>query len=187
VITLRNRHLAAGGVADGKTVAAQRNAWTCFEDQAGQTLHPPKARTGGCRCHTPVVPVSGKGSGRISIAGLVCVKPDRRSRLIYRTTVHCGREGERRSFAETGYIGLLDAAHHGLGGPIVLIWDNLTTHISAAMRQLIAPGTGSTSSSCPPAQPELNPTEAVWSHLNAASATSPSTASSISRQPSNTG
>jgi putative transposase len=32
-------------VAGGKTVAAQRDAWICFEDEAGQTLRPPKVRT----------------------------------------------------------------------------------------------------------------------------------------------
>jgi putative transposase len=32
----------------------------------------------------------------------------------------------------------LDAAHQQLGGPIVVFWDNLNTHVSAAMRELIA-------------------------------------------------
>jgi hypothetical protein len=44
-----DRVVAAGGVAGGKTVAAERNAWICFEDEAGQTLPPPKARTWGRR------------------------------------------------------------------------------------------------------------------------------------------
>jgi hypothetical protein len=37
----------------------------CFEDEAGQTLRPPKARTWSRRGHTPLVRVSGKGSGRV--------------------------------------------------------------------------------------------------------------------------
>jgi hypothetical protein len=121
--------VAAGGVAGGKTVAAQRDAWICFEDEAGQTLRPPKARTWGRRGRTPVVTVSGKGSGRISIAGLVCVKPGRRSRLIYRTIVHRGRRNERRSFAETDYIALLDAAHQQLDAPIVLVGEYVPRNI----------------------------------------------------------
>lgn len=68
-----DRHLAAGDVAGGKTVAAERGAWLCFEDEAGQTLRPPKARTWGRRGRTPEVLVSGKGLGRVSVAGLVCV------------------------------------------------------------------------------------------------------------------
>lgn len=37
------------------------------------------------RGHTSIVRVCGKGSGRVSICGLVCYRPARRSRLIYRT------------------------------------------------------------------------------------------------------
>jgi hypothetical protein len=72
-------------VAGGKTVAAEQGAWLCFEDEAGQTLRPPKVRRWGRRGQTPTVAVSGKGSGPVSIAGLVCVRPGHRSRLIYRT------------------------------------------------------------------------------------------------------
>ena len=152
-------------MAGGKTVAAQRQAWLVFEDEAGQTLRPPKARTWGRRGRTPVVPVSGKGSGRVSIAGLTCYRPGERSRLIYRTITHRGRKNERRSFSERDYIALLDAAHQQLDGPIVLIWDNLNTHISAAMRQMIDARDWLTVIRLPAYAPDLNPTEAVWSHL----------------------
>jgi transposase len=157
--------VAAGGVAGGKTVAAERGAWLCFEDEAGQTLRPPKARTWGRRGRTPTVAVSGKGSGRVSIAGLVCVRPGRRSRLIYRTVVHRGRKGERRSFSETDYAALLDAAHQQLGGPIVVCWDNLNTHVSVAMRELIAARDWLHVIRLPPYAPDLNPVEHVWSHV----------------------
>ena len=115
--------MAERSVGVGKRVAAQRAAWICFEDEAGQTLRPPKAKTWGRRGQTPQIPVSGKGSGRISIAGLVCLKPGQQSRLIYRTRIHRGRKGQRRSFAEADYAALLDAAHQQLGAPIVLVWD----------------------------------------------------------------
>ncbi|TDC60377.1 transposase [Micromonospora sp. KC207] len=114
-------------MAGGKTVAAQRQAWLVFEDEAGQTLRPPKARIWGRRGHTPVVPVTGKGSGRVSIAGLTCYRRGQRSRLIYRTIVHRGRKNERRSFSERDYITLLDAAHQQLDGPIVCVWGNCET------------------------------------------------------------
>lgn len=157
--------MAAGGVAGGKTVAAERGAWLCFEDEAGQTLRPPKARTWGRRGRTPVMAVSGKGSGRVSIAGLVCVRPGERSRLIYRVRTHRGRKGERRSFAEADYAALLDAAHQQLGGPIVVIWDNLNTHRSAAMRELIAARDWLHVIRLPAYAPDLNPVEQVWSQV----------------------
>ena len=109
--------------------AAERGAWICFQDEAGHTLRPPKACTWARRGRTPVVEVSGKGSGRISVAGLVCVKPGHRPRLLYRIKVHRPRKGERRSFAETDYAALLDAAHQYLKAPIVLIWDYVARHI----------------------------------------------------------
>jgi hypothetical protein len=56
---------------------------------------------------------------------------------MYRTIVHRGRKGERKSFSETDYIELIDAAHQRLSAPLVVIWDNLNVHISAAMRALI--------------------------------------------------
>jgi putative transposase len=152
-------------VAGGKTVAAQRHAWLVFEDEAGQTLRPPKARTWGPRGQTPVVPVSGKGSGRVSIAGLTCYRPGQRPRLIYRTIVHRNRKGERRSFSERDYISLIDAAHQQLNGPVVLVWDNLNTHISAVMRAMIDARDWLHVIRLPAYAPDLNPTEGVWSHL----------------------
>ena len=69
----------------------------CFEDEAGQSLRPPKARTWARRGHTPVAVVPGKGSGRVSAAGMTCYKPGARSRFFYRIRIHTGRKGERRA------------------------------------------------------------------------------------------
>ncbi|MER7004549.1 transposase [Dactylosporangium sp. NPDC000555] len=157
--------MAVEAVAVGKRLAAAQGAWICFEDETGQTLRPPKARTWARRGQTPTVTVSGKGSGRVSIAGLVCLKEGHQGRLIYRTITHRGRKGERRSFAETDYIALLDAAHSLLGAPVVVVWDNLNVHVSAAMRALIDAREWLTVIRLPAYAPDLNPTEGVWSHL----------------------
>lgn len=60
---------------------------------------------------------------------------------------------------------LLDAAQQQLGVPIVLVWDNLTTHKDALMRSLIAARPWLTVFYLPAYPPELNPVETVWSHL----------------------
>ena len=127
------RHLG-----EGTRLAAATGAWICFEDEAGQNLRPPKARTWARRGHTPVVKVSGKGSGRVSVAGLVCLKPGSRGHLFYRVRIHRGRKGERRSMSEADYAGLIAAAHKELQAPVILIWDNLNTHISAAMGRFVS-------------------------------------------------
>jgi DDE superfamily endonuclease len=130
--------MAGQDVGEGTRLAAATGAWICFEDEAGQNLRPPKARTWARRGRTPVVMVSGKGSGRVSVAGLVCLRPGSRGHLFYRARIHRGRKGERRSMSEADYAGLIAAAHNQLGhARIILIWDNLNTHISAAMHAFI--------------------------------------------------
>ena len=71
----------------------------------------------------------------------------------------------RKGFTETDYARLLDAAHQQLDGAIVLIWDNLPTHVSRAMRQLIAARSWLTVFQLPAYAPELNPVEGAWSSL----------------------
>ena len=107
--------------------------------------------------------MTGGSNRRVSLAALLCTKPGHRPRLIYRT--HLGGRTTRKGFTEADYARLLDAAHHQLGGPIVLVWDNLNTHTSRAMQELIAARLWLTVYQLPAYAPELNPVEAVWSHL----------------------
>ena len=103
-------------------------------------------------------------SPRLSVAALVATKPGSRPRLVYRTH-HARRGSGRKGFTEADYAALLDAAHQQLGGPIVLVWDNLNTHVSAAMAELIAARPSLMMFRLPPYAHELNPVESVWSHL----------------------
>ena len=153
-------------MAGGKRTAADLDAWLIFEDESGQGLRPPKGRAWGRRGATPVVKVTGAHNTRVSLAALIAVKPGCRPRLIYR--VHRSRargKDQRKGFTETDYARLLDAAHQQLGGPLVVVWDNLNTHVSAAMKELIATRGWLTVYQLPPYAHELNPVELVWSHL----------------------
>ncbi len=38
--------------------------------------------------------------------------------------------------SEADYAGLIAAAHKELHAPVILIWDNLNTHVSAKMRDV---------------------------------------------------
>jgi putative transposase len=58
-------------VAAHKRTALHLGAWLCWEDEAGQSLRPPKATTWAPRGRTPLVQVRGKGYGRVALAGLV--------------------------------------------------------------------------------------------------------------------
>ncbi len=75
-------------MGQGSRLAAATGAYICFEDEAGQNLRPPKARTWGRRGHPPVVRMSGKGSGRVSMAGMVCLKPGHRGHLFFWLRIH---------------------------------------------------------------------------------------------------
>jgi len=109
--------------------------------------------------------VTGKGSGRVCVAGLICTKPGLRTRLIYRMLVHHGRKGEKKGFRETDLARLLDDTHQQLRGSLVLVWDNSTQHTDAAMGDLIATRAWLRVFRLPPYAPDMNPTEGVWAHL----------------------
>ena len=141
-------------------LAAATGAYVCFEDEAGQNLRPPKARTWAPRGCTPVIGVCGKGSGKVSVAGLACYRPGARSRLFYKVRTYRGRKGERRSMSEADYASLITAAHTQLHAPMILVWDNLNTHISAAMRAFIeAHPDWLTEARLPAYAPDLNAVE----------------------------
>lgn len=112
-----------------------------------------------------MVTVTGGSNKRVSLAALIAVKAGQRPRLLYRVHQRPRRGDKRKGFTETDYARLLDAAHQQLGGPVVLIWDNLNTHVSKAMRELIDARDWLTVYRLPPYASELNPVESVWSHL----------------------
>ena len=108
-----------------------------------------------------MVTVADGSNKRVSLAALIAVKAGQRPRLLYR--VHDGRrrrgDDRRKGFTETDYARLLDAAHQQLGGPLVLVWDNLNTHVSRAMGELAATRDWLTVFQLPAYASELNPVE----------------------------
>jgi putative transposase len=113
-----------------------------------------------------VVTVTGGHNKRVSLAALIATRPGHRARLIYRARTGHGRgKDQRKGFTETDYARFLDAAHQQLHGPIVLVWDNLNTHVSRKMRELITARPWLTVFQLPPYASEMNPVEGVWSSL----------------------
>jgi transposase len=143
---------------------AALDAWLLFEDEAGFSMTPPTTRTWARRGRTPVVRVRGRSRRRLSVAALACYKAGERSRLIYRPCPDARPDG-RKSFSWKDYRDLIQTAHQQLGGPIVLVWDNLNTHLTAGMRRYIAERDWLTVYQLPPCAPDLNPVEGIWSVL----------------------
>jgi hypothetical protein len=150
-------------LGEGTRLAALTGARVCFEDEAGQSLRPGRARTWAPRGHTPVARVSGR-AGRLPVAGMACLKPGRPGRFFYRLRVHHRRKGGRRSLSEDDHAHLITAAHHALNAPLILIWDGLNTDVSRKMRAFTEARTDwLTVVQLPGYAPDLNAVEGAWS------------------------
>ena len=83
-------------------------------------------------------------------------------RLFYRVRIHRGRKGDRRSMSVADFVGLITAAH----APVIVIWDNLNAHLSAAMRTFTnAHRDWLTIIQLPAYAADLNPAEGVWANI----------------------
>jgi transposase len=155
--------VAGGDLGQGTRLAALTGAYICFEDEAGQSLRPGRARTWAPRGRTPVTRVSGR-AGRVSVAGMACLKPGRPGRFFYRVRVHRRRKGDRASMSEADCAHLITAAHHALNAPMIVIWDGLNTHRSHKMLQFTQANSGwLTVIRLPAYAPDLNAVEGAWS------------------------
>jgi hypothetical protein len=87
-------------------------------------------------------------------------QPDRPPHLIYRPCADARMPAPTgaRSFAWTDYRDLIAAAHHQLGDPPVLVWDNLNTHLTAGMRRYIV----THRLPAPQLRPRPQPVEGTW-------------------------
>lgn len=138
--------MGEGDLAGRGTTAAALGAWTVFADEAGFSMTPHTARTWSRTGVTPVIRVNGGSRRHLSVAALCCYKPGERPRLVFRHT------GDRRADGK-------------LGGPIVLVWDNVGLHLSRAMRAWTTARDWLTVFQLPAYAPDLNPVEGIWSSL----------------------
>jgi hypothetical protein len=120
-------------VARHKRAVAGQGVWLVFEDESGQGLRPPKGRARGRRGSAPVVTATGGASKRVPLAAPIAAKAGQRPRLPYRARAGPRRGDKRKGFTETDYARLLDDAHQQLGGPLVLVWENVARHIFPVM------------------------------------------------------
>ncbi|MEU9704488.1 transposase [Streptomyces sp. NPDC047981] len=95
------------------------------------------------------------------------VRPGRATRLIYRTQTYRGRTGEKKGFRTREFSDLLTSARRQLGGaPLIVVWDNASTHHAKALRDFCDRNSDwLTIIKLPPYAPDLNPVEGVWAHL----------------------
>ncbi|WP_406066914.1 IS630 family transposase [Streptomyces sp. NBC_01077] len=145
----------------GRPAGATSASRTKPGSPAGRRGDGPGARRGV----TPVVTISGRRSGRLSVAGLIAMRPGSRTRLCHRLRSHPAGKSARRSMGERDFIALIDGVHQLVGAPIVLVWDRLNTHVSRRMQALVAERAWLTVFLLPAYSPDLNPVEWVWAHV----------------------
>ncbi|MFF2935148.1 transposase [Streptomyces mirabilis] len=93
---------------------------------------------------------------------MTCYKAGERSRLIYAVREYRGRKDQPKGFGSRDFRVLLVRARIQLGGPIVLVWDNVRIHLTADLREFFAANTDwLTVFQLPVYAPDLNPQEGV--------------------------
>lgn len=93
-----------------------------------------------------------------------CHKTGERSRLIHRTCPDA-RPGGRKTLSWKDYRDLIDTVHQQLRDPIVLVRNNLNTHLTAGMWRYNADRDWPTVLQLPPYAAWLSPVESIWSVL----------------------
>ncbi|MDX2910858.1 hypothetical protein PV517_19400 [Streptomyces griseiscabiei] len=68
---------------------------------------------------------------------MTCYKPGERSRLVYSVREHTGRKDQPTGFGWRDSRDLLIRARNQLGGPIVLVRDNVRLHLTKPLREFI--------------------------------------------------
>jgi transposase len=133
--------------------ARRQNATLIFVDESGFSLIPTRVRTWAPRGKTPIVMHCYRWPKFSAISG---VTTDRRLFLMVR----------KGTIATSQVIVFLRHLLRHVRRRIVLVWDNLNTHKSGAVRAFVAAHQERIHIEYLPAYaPELNPDEGVWRYL----------------------
>ncbi|WP_315986740.1 transposase [Streptomyces sp. STR69] len=84
--------------------------------------------------------------------------------MIYAIREYRGRKDEPKGFGWRDLRDLIVRAGTQLGGPVVLVWDNVRLHLTVGMREFIEANAEWLTVFQPPVYaPDLNPQEGIWS------------------------
>ncbi|MFF4694323.1 transposase [Streptomyces chattanoogensis] len=128
-----------------------------FSDESGLSLLPPVRRTWAPAGQTPTLKMRMGQRPKVSVVGWCCYSPGQVARYFYRVVPG--------SVTDRILIRQLRQVHRSLGRPIVVIWDNLSSHRSRRMHMFAARSHWLTLVYLPPYAPDLNPVEGGWAHI----------------------
>lgn len=130
-----------------------------FLDESGLLLAPLVRRTWAPRGQTPLFYQQGRHKLKVSIIAALTVSPRRRHAGLYFSLA------AERNVDGWWTVAFLRFLLRHLRGPVVLVWDHLGAHISAWTARFIEHQPRLHIELFPSYAPELNPVEALWSHL----------------------
>jgi len=136
--------------------AERTRAWIVFEDESGAMLTPPVRGTWARRGRRVWLRHSYAPRRKVSMAAFACYRPRRLPKLFYTLVPDA-------SFTQDEFGPLLTDLHQALGGPMIVVWDQLPGHVSRATRAYIEDNAGWLHvETLPGYSPELNPVEQCW-------------------------
>lgn len=141
-----------------KKKARRRNAHLVFLDEVGFMLNPVVQKTWALTGQTPILPQRMRNRHHLSGIGALTISPARQ-RLNWYMHLH------DQAITESHVMAFLRDLQRHLRGEIVLLWDNLGAHHSAAMQDYLASHRRLIPEFLPPYAPELNAIEYAWSYL----------------------
>ncbi|MCX5231437.1 transposase [Streptomyces sp. NBC_00233] len=145
----------AGGLSSVQVTAV--GGWVCFEDKAGAWLNGPVRRTWGKLGQTPVLRLSGKHNGKISMVAWTCFKDGEEPGLIYAVKPVGRLHGDELP-------PLPVPAAPPPDGPVTVVWDDYSSRISKHGKQYAQRQDWLTIIQLPSYAPELNPVELLWAY-----------------------
>jgi len=142
-----------------RTEARDRHACLAFIDESGFMLAPTLRRTYAPSGQAPVEKVTDPHA-RISVIGAITLSPEyQRINLTFKLSA------DNANFNGQSCAAFLQHLHEQVKHPITVIWDSVGIHLSQPVADYLAKHRSIVSEPFPPYASELNPVDAVWSHI----------------------
>ena len=152
--------MAEAGLAPDKKGALKRGAWIVFLDESGFSQRPPVRATWAPRGQTPLL-IEHCNWKRLSAIGALAWRPSAAWTRLFLSM-------RKKSIQQPEVIEFLRSLRRHLRGPVVLVWDRLSSHRGGLVQSYLASQSHwLTVEYLPPYAPELNPVEQLWANLDA--------------------
>ncbi|HKZ41185.1 MAG TPA: IS630 family transposase [Candidatus Hodarchaeales archaeon] len=139
--------------------AEEEESYIVFIDETGFMLGPLVRRTWAPRGQTPVIRVTTPHE-RISGIGAMTIR-----RSPSRFGFHFHLLPDNLNFQGHSTVAFLSHLRQRIRGPITIIWDEISIHSAAPVKEFLSMNPSIEVIELPPYAPELNPVDYVWAYV----------------------